>query len=1053
MEHNITQDFVNPPAKYRGMPFWAWNTRLDSDLLEEQVKVFKEMGMGGYYLHTRVGLDTPYLGTDFMNCVKQCVALANRDGMRCGLYDEDRWPSGYGGGYVTRESAYRCKSILITPYRQGSKDYAPPVYDSRAAFHPQGNGLFLAAYEVKLGTDGCLEDYRRCEEETVCEDGYHKWYAYLETAHDSPWFNNQAYLDTMSEEAVQCFIKTVYETYYNQVGDSFGKTIPSIFTDEPQFTPKGCLGNAFSLQEVMLPFTTDFAKTYQEMYGEDLMEYLPELIWELPEHHVSVSRYRYHDHAVHRFSKAYSGQVGAWCRAHGISLGGHMMEEPTLLSQTRAIGEVMRSLKEFSLPGIDMLCDAREYTTAKQAQSICHQYGKEGMISELYGVTNWDFDFRHHKLQGDWQAALGVTQRVHHLSWMSMNGEAKRDYPAAIGSQSPWYESYALIEDHFARVNVVMEQGTPVVKIGVIHPIESYWTAYGPSQQTSIKRQELDEQFQQITQWLLFNQLDFDYISESLIPDLWGQGRLGLMEYDVVLVPGCVTVRGTTLQMLADMKAMGKTVVFMGNIPRYVDAVKQDTASDFAKTCRHIPFSQTALVGELEHVRVIDIRYHGEKHLKKPNHKKNWDGERAQKYIYQMRKEENNRWLFIANGKAMDNPDLVSPDDLEIKLAGQWKIEEYDTATGAVRPVTGYIQDNNTVFYHRMYEHDSLLLKLSPTQEKKQDNYGKTEHQYDVVQEQNLFLQEVEVIREEPNVLLMDIAEYSFDGINWKSAEEVLRIDTLYRKQLGYPLRMAAQAQPWIVTHREPETHPFFLKFHVYCDTAITGAEFALEDIETTEIWLDGKTVEKTRSGCYVDRAITKILLPELETGAHELCLKIDFCEKSNVEACYLLGDFYVKKSGFRWILTTKPEAGGWCSLTEQGLPFYGGNVSYTTGVFLENGFYELQISKFCAPLVSVFLDNMHVGDIVYSPYKVRFEVVKTGIHQLSLRSFGSRINTFGAVHDCDEKEIYFDPNAWRTEQESWSYEYQLKSTGILKAPVIHKIQHNRRLEYVCDKV
>ncbi len=78
-----------------------------------------------------------------------------------------------------------------------------------------------------------------------------------------------------------------------------------------------------------------------------------------------------------------------------------------------------------------MLCDRREFTTAKQAQSAAHQFGYPGVLSELYGVTNWDFDFRGHKLQGDWQAALGVTVRVPHLSWVSMGGEAKRDYPAS----------------------------------------------------------------------------------------------------------------------------------------------------------------------------------------------------------------------------------------------------------------------------------------------------------------------------------------------------------------------------------------------------------------------------------------------------------------------------------------------------------------------------------------------------------------------------------------------------------------------------------------------
>ena len=122
-----------------------------------------------------------------------------------------------------------------------------------------------------------------------------------------------------------------------------------------------------------------------------------------------------------------------------------------------------------------MLCDFRELTTAKQAESAVHQFGYEGMLSELYGVTNWDFDFRGHKLAGDWQAALGVTIRVHHLAWTSMAGEAKRDYPASISYQSPWYKEYHLIEDYFGRLNTALTRGSAEVKVGVVHPVESYW--------------------------------------------------------------------------------------------------------------------------------------------------------------------------------------------------------------------------------------------------------------------------------------------------------------------------------------------------------------------------------------------------------------------------------------------------------------------------------------------------------------------------------------------------------------------------------------------------
>lgn len=90
------------------------------------------------------------------------------------------------------------------------------------------------------------------------------------------------------------------------------------------------------------------------------------------------------------------------------------------------------------IPGVDMLCDWREYNTVKQCVSVARQYGRSAVACEIYGVTNWTFSFKGYKGSGDWQAALGITHRVHHLSWLAMNGEAKRDYPAAIGYQSPW---------------------------------------------------------------------------------------------------------------------------------------------------------------------------------------------------------------------------------------------------------------------------------------------------------------------------------------------------------------------------------------------------------------------------------------------------------------------------------------------------------------------------------------------------------------------------------------------------------------------------------------
>ena len=53
--------FENPTSEYRATPFWSWNAKLEKDQLCRQIDCFKEMGLGGFHMHTRTGLATEYL--------------------------------------------------------------------------------------------------------------------------------------------------------------------------------------------------------------------------------------------------------------------------------------------------------------------------------------------------------------------------------------------------------------------------------------------------------------------------------------------------------------------------------------------------------------------------------------------------------------------------------------------------------------------------------------------------------------------------------------------------------------------------------------------------------------------------------------------------------------------------------------------------------------------------------------------------------------------------------------------------------------------------------
>ncbi len=1018
--------FRNPSSEYRGTPFWAWNCKVTKKQIEEQTEALREMGMGGAHIHSRTGMNIPFMSEEFLDLVSYAHDQFARKDMLTWLYDEDRWPSGFGGGLVTCHEEYRQRCLVFSPepIKEGYPNERGKASSSARAIRSDSR-KFLMRYGVLLNEKGNMTDYVALGQDGEIPEGYTPWYAYLEVFGDSAWFNNQAYVNTLDPKAMAFFLETVHEKYAGKLGDSFGKDIPSIFTDEPQFVHKGRLGRADDRSTQFIPYTDDFEESYQAAYGESFLDRLPEVFWEREGAPVSVTRYHYHDHVAERFSQAFADQIGKWCESHGFALTGHMMEEPSLWSQTAALGEAMRSYRSFQLPGIDILCDNRELTTAKQAQSAVHQYAREGMLSELYGVTNWDFDFRNHKLGGDWQAALGVTIRVHHLTWVSMEGEAKRDYPACIGYQSPWYRKYKRIEDYFSRLNTALVRGNPFVKIGVIHPIESYWLKWGNEETTGEKRAEMDRDFSGLTAWLLYGLLDFDFICESLLEEQADNGRrahgegfgVGAMSYDVVVVPNCLTLRKNTVERLRKFAEKGGKIIYLGSVPKYIDALPA-AEDELARLGELLPYTKQAVHEALEPYRTVSVR--GRNGMKSTN------------LLSQQRQDGENRWLFLAHSERPGNPDDVTKEYWTVRVPGDWTVECYDAMEGTIASVQAEYENGATQWEVTSYAQDSFLYCLKPGRgEAAADTASGEEHTCYPAAIPEL----VEFTLEEPNVLVLDMAEYKLDQGDWKAKEEILRLDNNLRREAGYPLREDAYAQPWIYGERSYE-HTVTLRYTISSEIAMDRIELALENEPITELIWNGEKIEHQVTGYYTDREIHTVVLPGLKKGENRLEACLPYHMSVNLEAMFLLGQFGVNVKGSTAVITELPEKIGFGDICYQGLPFYGGNLVYRLPVELpEDGSLSVQVPRFRNPLVEVVLDGQESRDLFKSPYRVSFEKVLKGSHVLELRAFGNRRNTFGQLHNCSGFVGWCGPNAWRTTDEAWAYEYQLTPTGILVSP------------------
>ena len=926
---------------------------------------------------------------------------------------------GSAGGFVTREHPeFRAKHLLFTttPYAPDAKPEM--TYIRQSALERTHNGKLIACYDVVLDEKGCLLSGKRIGENDPVEGT--RWYVYLETAPETPWFNYTAYVDVLSKEAMQKFVEVTHERYKEVVGDAFGSVAPAIFTDEPQHCFKQALGFAKEQKDVLMTWTTDLPETYKAVYGEDIMEHLPHLIWELPDGQVSPWRYRYHEHLAERFASGFCDTLGNWCGKNNLMSTGHLMLEGTLQGQTRAIGEAMRAYRSFQLPGMDMLNHRIELTTAKQVQSVSRQDGREGVLCELYAVMGWEVDFRGHKFHGDWQAALGVTVRVPHLSWVTMKGESKRDYPAPISYQSPWWQDYSYIEDHFARVATAMSRGKAKTRIGVVHPIESYWLHFGPKEQTEEIRRQMEDNYQNITRWLLEGSLDFDFICESLLPSQCETGgaplQVGKMAYDAIVVPACETLRSTTLERLEAFQKAGGQLIFLGDAPKYEDAIPSERGKKLYEAAEKAEFSKDAVLAALEGVRSVDI------------HKA--DGTRADNFVHQLRQDGDDQWLFIAHSKMFYHRDVPQKDDLRIVIDGTWNVQCYNTQDGSISTLASTHEQGKTVICAELYDLDTLLLRLT------KEAVAAPAEKPAAKQTRQLTLPlTVKYQLDEPNVLLLDKAEYALDEEEFRPQCELFRADDDLRRGLGWYTRRSAMAQPWVIPEKEPE-HTVRLRFTIQCAQVFRNIRLALEDAEITQITLNGKAVTAKPEGWYVDKSIGVVAIGDLQAGQNILEVQLPFGKRTNVEWYFLLGDFGVQPFGEQRVMVPLQDFLGFDDITRQGLAHYGGNVTYRIPLETKGGKVTVQVPHYAGAAVKAKLDGQE-GHIVYAPYKLAFSDVPAGQHMLELTLLGHRHNSFGPVHLADEKNLWIGPDAWRSVDESWTESYRLKPMGITSAPRI----------------
>jgi len=434
-------------------PFLALNGDLEPDGLRRRVRECAAAGFDAVILHPRPGLRTPYLSKAWFEAIGCCVRAAREEGIKVWLYDEYPYPSGAAGGRVIRRNPDLMEKHLLIrsyPLAGGGRVSQPlgsdPVLEAflvpedagdsepeaRAQVVTDSIGMrnttwisrewdsrfyYPPAYSLRYECPRAMEYLPEQVFEAELPEGGWKLITFT-VASGSDFlepFGN--YVDLSNPMAAEVFLEETHERYRRYFGDVFGTEILGVFTDEPKYR------NA-------LPWSAGIAA------WPDYQRDPRALLALLPESGAGELRRRFREWSAGLFTGNWVRPIRDWCRRARLGLIGHISPEEDWWLEVRLVGSILRNLREFSVPGCDLIIPAvgdRAHPvlnlTPALAVSAAAQTGASHALCEAFGASGYRLDLQTLKRVGDWLMVSGINFIVPHGCFYSLEGPRRFDAP------------------------------------------------------------------------------------------------------------------------------------------------------------------------------------------------------------------------------------------------------------------------------------------------------------------------------------------------------------------------------------------------------------------------------------------------------------------------------------------------------------------------------------------------------------------------------------------------------------------------------------------------
>ena len=965
--------FSNPPSEYRSAPLWDWNDQISKDGIDFQLNEFKKAGIGGVFVHARPGLLTDYLSADWFNLFDYTVKKGKELDMKVWIYDENSYPTGFAGGHVPAQ--------MPDSYKQGTglaltiqKKLNVKMSDTISVVLKKNENGFVdisKSIDVENGQDAIYYIFRKTYSEK------------------STWYGGFPYVDLIYKGVTEKFIDITMTKGYEKSKSEFGRTVAGVFSDEPNIEAPMAKGS--------LRWTPDLMEAFQKRWGYDLTVNLPSIIEETG--NWKKVRHDYYELLLELFVDRWAKPYNKYCESNGLIWTGHYWEhgwpEPT-----HGFDE-MAFYMYHQMPGVDMLGNVMDTIglgmqfgndrAIRELRSAANQGGRSRTLSETYGGGGYAVNFETQKRLLDWEVVLGVNFVCQHLSYFSLNGVRKFDYPLSFSYHEPWWNNYKTMGDYIGRISMAMSAGKQINKTLLLQPNSSAWMYFCRKEKSEMVT-KIQKDFKHFVYNLEQAHIEYDLGSENVLKNYGSVAgdnlRVGKCDYSTIIIPAeMLNIESSTLRLLKEyLKNGGKVLSFNKNIG-FVDGEESSKVIDLAKTYPN----QWIFASNLSDSKTVELLRHDD---------------------FSLINENNNGMLYHQRRVLNDGQLLLFVNSHDTKSASASctvvgkQVTKLDLMTGKKYSYPSKCENNKVTFNIELQPVGSALFVVT---DKKTDALDMPTNRVNerVIKSSSA----ISVKAESENIMMLNY-------LDLKTAKSDKKDVYFMDGQIGlFKDNGVAMGNPWQhkiqykKTYLELDTlfkenSAFEATYHLQINENLN-----LEDmksiravVERTEFWqvsINGNVVQKLENAYWIDKQFPVFAVGKyLKKGDNILTIKAPRMNiLAEVMPIYFLGHFLVKpaEKGFEIANGTITSLGIWHDL---GLPFYSQKVAYNQAYQVrklpESG-YKVKLGKWNGTVSEVFVNGKSAGIIACKPYEIDVSsLIKNGNNEITVKVTGSLKNTFG---------------------------------------------------------